>query len=175
MWPAGSRGHDFEYSGILRPVSWRARRALVTPTFRRRFRGADAKIKTSRCSAVGAGPRKKNPRKAARRGFGGGMGALGIVRDDERGTNGTCREKRTMCTGPSTRPRPFRLPDILLQRTAVLLNLSCSGQQQAGHGFGLSVRINVQRSRSDTSYGHHGEAPSYGRVHGDGWCLGILG
>ena len=38
---ARARGHDFEYSGILRPVSWRARRALVTPTFRRRFRGAD--------------------------------------------------------------------------------------------------------------------------------------
>ena len=49
------------------------------------------------------------------------------------------------------------------------------GAAAAGHGFGLAVKLNVQRSRSDTSYGHHGEAPSYGRAHGDGWCLGILG
>ena len=55
------------------------------------------------------------------------------------------------------------------------VELKLFGAAAAGHGFGLAVRLNVQRSRSDTSYGHHGEAPSYGRVHGDGWCLGILG
>ena len=43
--------------------------------------------------------------------------------------------------------RVFRLPDMLLQRTAVLVELKLFGAAAAGHGFGSAVRLNVQRSR----------------------------